>query len=141
MTTKRVRVGGSFALLPAVRVLMDTTGAEVDIERRSHSVTQTYYRGARLEANRVRVNVACSWWPFTLGWAITYHKVQGKTIQGPLTLFVGNFAYWRASGMLYVGVTRATRLAQLAHDALRSAAHRAASASRPRRTLARATHR
>ena len=38
MTTKRVRVGGSYALLPAVRVLMDTTGDEVDIERRSQSV-------------------------------------------------------------------------------------------------------
>jgi hypothetical protein len=114
MTTKRVRVGASYALLPAVRVLMDTTGDEVDIERRSQSVAYNYYRGARLEANRVRVDVACSWWPFTLGWAITYHKVQGKTIQGPITLFVGNFTYWRAFGMLYVGVTRATRLAQLA---------------------------
>ena len=144
MTTKRVRqADGSYDSIPAARVLMDTTATEVDIERRSSTVTYTYYRGARLEANRVRVKVDCSWWPFTLGWAITYHKVrglaapepllfdtitntslggvwgcnpqvQGKTIQGPITLFVGNFAYWRAFGMLYVGVTRATRLAQLA---------------------------
>jgi hypothetical protein len=77
MTTKRVRVGDSFEVIPAVRVLMDTTATEVDIERRSSTVTYTYYRGARLEANRVRVKVDCSWWPFTLGWAITYHKVRG----------------------------------------------------------------
>ena len=51
-TTKRVRVGDSFELVPAVRVLMDTTATEVDIERRSTTVTYTYYRGARLEANR-----------------------------------------------------------------------------------------
>jgi len=44
---------------------MDTTAIEVtsptvDIERRINTVTYTYYSGARLEANRVRVKVACS---------------------------------------------------------------------------------
>ena len=40
--------------------------------------------------------------------------MQGKTVEGPLTLFVGNFRYWKLSGMLYVGITRATRLKHLA---------------------------
>jgi hypothetical protein len=85
MTTKRVRqADGSFDLVPAVRVLMDTTATEVDLERRSTTVTYTYYRGARLEANRVRVKVDCSWWPFTLGWSITYHKVRGLAAPEPL---------------------------------------------------------
>jgi len=43
MTTKRVRqADGSFDLIPAVRVLMDTTATEVDLERRSTTVTYTY---------------------------------------------------------------------------------------------------
>ena len=86
----------------------------MDIERRYSTVAVAFFRGAHLPENRVHIAVSCSWWPFTLGWAMTYHKVQGKTLTGPITLFVGNFAYWKAAGMLYVGVTRATRLDQLA---------------------------
>ena len=116
MTKKRVRgPRGEFYEVPAVRVRMDTTGSEVDIERRETAYSFTYYHGpTRRPENAVNVGVKCSWWPFTLGWAITYHKVQGKTIVGPLTLFVGNFRYWKQAGMLYVGVTRAQRLSQLA---------------------------
>ena len=115
MTRKRERQpNGEFQEVQAVRVRMDSTHTEVDIERRSATFTFIYPRGERDTAAAARVNVQCSWWPFTLGWAITYHKVQGQTILGPITLSVGNFKFWNNAGMLYVGVTRAQRLSQLA---------------------------
>ena len=136
MTRKRERQSnGEFREVQAVRVRMDSTNTEVcarvaaracaplpsdrrprqvDIDRRNETFSFTYSRGERAPPVAARVDVQCSWWPFTLGWAITYHKVQGQTILGPITLSVGNFRYWNNAGMQYVGVTRAQRLSQLA---------------------------
>lgn len=110
---------------PYLRVCMDATGEKFALAPVKETEWFEWSDGkwapvdedaGRLMSTRkeLKAYVAClSWtyWPITFGWAVSYTKVQGRTLEAGAVLAVSEGLL---PNMLYTGFTRCTSLARVA---------------------------
>lgn len=87
-----------------LRLANNTAGMLVEIGTGAHPALVRFSNG-----NLIR----CAWDELTVGWAATYHRAQGQTLDCDVVLDLRKEGgVWDAS-QLYVGITRVRRLQQL----------------------------
>jgi hypothetical protein len=99
------------------RLVMSTGTGELEVPAITDKVEYTYPRPT--EDGRAPQDccfeISFTYFPVTLAFALSYHKVQGKTLVDPIIL-MANTGMGRASGanMMYTGMTRATDIGNIA---------------------------
>ena len=99
-----------------LRIALDATGQEYDLATITESVTYGRTRpneswklilDGDVRNYAVRVEFIWTFYPIVFGWAISYHKLQGKTLPGGIVAMV---AKRMDANMAYTAITRATNL-------------------------------